>query len=76
VRNPLYIVALVVGRGEAWLFLSVQLLLHATAIAIAFHLFSLGYEGPTLRRRFGEDYLAYQRQVPRWLPRRPRSTDG
>jgi protein-S-isoprenylcysteine O-methyltransferase Ste14 len=26
-------------------------------------------EEPDLVRRFGEDYRAYQRAVPRWLPR-------
>ena len=35
-------------------------------------LFVIGYEEPTLRRRFGSAYLEYQRMVPRWIPRRPR----
>ena len=30
-----------------------------------------GYEERTLARRFGPDYLAYRRAVPRWIPRRP-----
>jgi protein-S-isoprenylcysteine O-methyltransferase Ste14 len=27
------------------------------------------FEEPVLARRFGEDYLAYKRGVPRWVPR-------
>jgi protein-S-isoprenylcysteine O-methyltransferase Ste14 len=69
VRNPIYIAALLVVLGEAWLFLSVSLLIYAGAMAVLFHLFVIGYEERTLRRRFGEAYLEYQRAVPRWLPR-------
>ena len=29
----------------------------------------LGYEEPTLARRFGAEYEEYCRNVPRWLPR-------
>jgi protein-S-isoprenylcysteine O-methyltransferase Ste14 len=27
-------------------------------------------EEPRLERRFGDDYRAYRRNVPRWIPRR------
>jgi protein-S-isoprenylcysteine O-methyltransferase Ste14 len=72
VRNPIYVAALLVVLGEAWLFLSVSLLLYAGAMAILFHLFVIGYEEPTLRRRFGETYTEYFRTVRRWIPRPPR----
>jgi protein-S-isoprenylcysteine O-methyltransferase Ste14 len=36
------------------------------------HLFVIGYEEPTLRRRFGETYNEFLRTVPRWIPRPPR----
>ncbi len=72
VRNPIYLGALVVVVGEAWLFLSLPLLVYALAMAIGFHLFVVGYEEPTLRRRFGDRYVDYLRTVPRWLPRPPR----
>jgi len=71
VRNPIYVAALLVVVGEAWLFRSVPLLAYAAAMAVVFHLFVLGYEEPALRRRFGDAYLAYRGIVPRWLPRRP-----
>lgn len=71
VRNPIYIAALLVVLGEAWLFLSFPLLVYAGVMAVFFHLFVVGYEEPTLRRRFGSAYLEYQRMVPRWIPRPP-----
>ena len=72
VRNPIYLAALLIVLGEAWLFLSLALLAYAGAMAVVFHLFVIGYEEPMLRRRFGSAYLEYQRMVPRWIPRRPR----
>jgi protein-S-isoprenylcysteine O-methyltransferase Ste14 len=71
VRNPIYISALLVVLGQAWLFGSLALLAYAGAMALCCHLFVIGYEEPALRRRFGEAYLEYRRAVPRWLPRRP-----
>src|SRR6266550_5127939 len=57
VRNPIYIAALLVVLGEAWLFLSLPLLAYAAAMALCCHLFVIGYEEPVLRRRFGSAYL-------------------
>ncbi len=74
VRNPIYVSALLVVLGEAWLFLSLPLLEYAVAMAIACHLFVIGYEEPTLGRAFGEAYAEYRRTVARWIPRRPRHT--
>jgi len=72
VRNPIYIAALVIVVGEAWLFMSPQLLAYAGTMAVCFHLFVTGYEERTLRRRFGSAYLEYRRMVPRWAVRPPR----
>jgi protein-S-isoprenylcysteine O-methyltransferase Ste14 len=71
VRNPIYIGALLIVSGEAWLFLSADLLLYAAALAVAFHLIVVGYEEPRLRARFGEQYEIYQHSVSRWIPHRP-----
>jgi protein-S-isoprenylcysteine O-methyltransferase Ste14 len=68
VRNPIYLAALLVVLGEAWLFVSRSLLLYTGAMAIFFHLFVIGYEEPTLRRAFGQTYVDYTRRVRRWLP--------
>ncbi len=71
VRNPIYISALLVVLGEAWLFLSLPLMLYAGGMAIGFHLFVIGYEEPTLRQRFGNSYESYLQSVPRWMARPP-----
>ena len=71
VRNPIYIGALLVVMGEAWLFLSLPLLIYAGVMAACFHLFVIGYEEPRLGKNFGLTYEKYLRVVPRWIPRRP-----
>src|SRR5215831_2528608 len=72
VRNPIYIAALLVVLGEAWLFLSLPLLEYAGAMGVFFHLFVTGHEEPALSRRFGTAYLDYLCTVPRWIPHPPR----
>jgi protein-S-isoprenylcysteine O-methyltransferase Ste14 len=47
----------------------------AAAVALGVHLFVVFYEEPTLRKKFGEDYIEYCRNVRRWWPRlRPWTT--
>jgi protein-S-isoprenylcysteine O-methyltransferase Ste14 len=72
VRNPIYLAALLVVLGEAWLFMSPPLLVYAAAMAVFCHLFVTGYEERKLARQFGDSYLEYRHTVPRWIPRRPR----
>ncbi len=69
VRNPIYLAALLVVVGEAWLFLSWALVTYAAVMAVCFHLFVIGYEEPHLRREFGASYDDYARRVHRWVPR-------
>ncbi|HEY6498213.1 MAG TPA: isoprenylcysteine carboxylmethyltransferase family protein [Streptosporangiaceae bacterium] len=71
VRNPIYVAALLVVAGQAWLFGSLAVLAYAMAMAMTFHIFVMGYEERTLRRRFGPAYQEYRRTVPRWLARPP-----
>jgi protein-S-isoprenylcysteine O-methyltransferase Ste14 len=71
VRNPIYIAALLIVGGEAWLFMSLPLLKYAIGMAVVFEVFVIGYEEPHLRRRFGSAYVAYGRRVRRWLPLPP-----
>ena len=73
VRNPIYLAALLIVSGQAWLFFSADLLIYAGALAVAFHLFVSCYEEPRLRARFGAPYEAYRRTVRRWIPRPPLS---
>jgi protein-S-isoprenylcysteine O-methyltransferase Ste14 len=69
VRNPMYLAVVSVVFGQALLFGSRELLGYGALIWIAFHLFVLFYEEPTLRRRYGDAYVAYRSAVPRWWPR-------
>jgi protein-S-isoprenylcysteine O-methyltransferase Ste14 len=76
VRNPIYISALLIVLGEAWLFFSPRLVAYAGGMAVFFAVFVAGYEEPTLRRRFGAAYLDYRRAVPRSIPRPPVTRDS
>jgi protein-S-isoprenylcysteine O-methyltransferase Ste14 len=69
VRNPMITGVLAVLLGEAAAFGSAPLLIWAAVFFAINHLFFLLYEEPVLERRFGEEYRAYKRRVPRWLPR-------
>src|SRR5690242_4530006 len=48
VRNPIYLAALLIVGGQAWLFSSLPLLGYAAAMAVFCHLFVIGYEEPRL----------------------------
>jgi len=68
VRNPMYVAVISAVLGEALAFGSDALVAYAGFLAIAFHLFVVLYEEPTLTARFGASYEDYRRRVPRWLP--------
>jgi protein-S-isoprenylcysteine O-methyltransferase Ste14 len=55
--------------GEVLLTQSSGLLLYWVIWFVTVNLFVIGYEEPALRRRFGQAYVEYTRQVGRWLPR-------
>jgi protein-S-isoprenylcysteine O-methyltransferase Ste14 len=69
VRNPMYIGVLSIVIGQALLFKSISVARYAAILWLAFHLFVLFYEEPTLQRQFGSEYDEYRGRVPRWLPR-------
>jgi protein-S-isoprenylcysteine O-methyltransferase Ste14 len=71
VRNLMYLAVLAVITGQALLLSRPVLPGYAAAVAAAFIAFVYGYEQPTLARRYGARYRAYQRAVPAWWPRRP-----
>jgi protein-S-isoprenylcysteine O-methyltransferase Ste14 len=76
VRNPAYIAVIAMIAGQALFFGNLGVLEYALAVAIAFHLFVILYEEPTLRRTFGRDYEDYCRAVSRWIPRLRRVDPG
>jgi protein-S-isoprenylcysteine O-methyltransferase Ste14 len=71
VRNPMY-VGLFTGWTGLWIVFgqanSTALTVALIAVA-AVALFVRLYEEPTLRKKFGADYNAYCKNVPRWIPR-------
>ncbi len=69
VRNPMYIGAGLALASAALFYESLPLLGYAGLFFLATHVFVVGYEEPTLRRTFGQEYEAYCRQVRRWWPR-------
>ena len=76
VRNPMYLAVLAVITGQALLLSRPVLLGYAAVVAAAFIAFVHGYEQPTLARRYGAQYQAYQRAVPGWWPRLPPARPG
>jgi protein-S-isoprenylcysteine O-methyltransferase Ste14 len=55
--------------GQALLFLNLGLLEYGLIVCAGFIAFVHFYEEPNLRRKFGNEYEEYCRQVPRWIPR-------
>jgi uncharacterized protein (DUF1810 family)/protein-S-isoprenylcysteine O-methyltransferase Ste14 len=70
VRNPMYLAVAAIIVGQALILGQPILIAYAAVFAVAVAAFVHRYEEPTLRRRFGEQYEAYRRAVPRWWPRR------
>jgi len=70
VRNPMYVGVTATILGQGLLFGNVRVLEYALFVWLAFHLFVLGYEEPTLRSTFGDEYERFCANVPRWIPRR------
>lgn len=74
-RNPMNLGGFLFLAGLGLLMRSLLLFLYVPALATFVHLHLVREEEPELRQRFGEQYEAYRRRVPRWLPlpwRRPR----
>lgn len=68
VRNPMYLSVSLILLGEFLLTLSRTLLAYWAVWFVAVNVFVIGYEEPTLLRRFGEAYRRYTQLVGRWLP--------
>lgn len=65
----MYIGAGLALASAALFYESLPLLGYAGLFFLATHVFVVGYEEPTLRRAFGQEYEAYCGQVRRWWPR-------
>jgi protein-S-isoprenylcysteine O-methyltransferase Ste14 len=69
VRNPMIAGVFFVLLGEAILAASLPLLIWFIAFVIGNAIYIPLAEEPGLVERFGDDYLAYRQNVPRWIPR-------
>ncbi len=66
-RNPIYVAYVAVLFGLFLFFGSLTLLAYAVLCAAVIQLLIVAWEEPVLRRRFGEEYERYTRQVRRWI---------
>jgi protein-S-isoprenylcysteine O-methyltransferase Ste14 len=66
-RNPMYIGVVTILMGWYALWGSSTLLIYAMCFAVGFHLRVLLFEEPWAAERFGMDWEAYRKSVPRWL---------
>lgn len=69
VRNPMYVAVLALIFGQMFVFQHAGLLAYGIVIWMAFQVFVLAYEEPTLKRDYGDEYRTYAAHVPRWIPR-------
>jgi protein-S-isoprenylcysteine O-methyltransferase Ste14 len=65
----MYIGVALVIFGQALYLRNVRVLEYGIAVSLAFHLFALWYEEPTLRETFGPEYAEFCENVSRWIPR-------
>ncbi|MFW9966977.1 MAG: methyltransferase family protein [Candidatus Thorarchaeota archaeon] len=70
VRNPMISGVLLILLGESVLFGSPLLFLWSLFFLIGNHFYFIRSEEPGLVKRFGDEYIRYAQNVPRWIPRR------
>jgi protein-S-isoprenylcysteine O-methyltransferase Ste14 len=69
VRNPMLIGVILFLIAEAVLLQSIPIFLWMVAFVIINNFYFAFFEEPQLEKRFGQAYLDYNRNVPRWIPR-------
>lgn len=68
-RNPMYIGVLILVLGWSVLFSSPLLVLYLCILALSFHIRTVVYEEPYLKKRFKGEWDLYRQKVPRWFPK-------
>lgn len=66
-RNPLYLGIVGIAFGSALLFGSLIGVICAILIFISWHMYVKFVEEKRLEKKFGESYIRYKQEVPRWL---------
>jgi protein-S-isoprenylcysteine O-methyltransferase Ste14 len=69
VRNPMILSLIIFQIGEALLFASWGIALLALFFFVLNTVYFIYSEEPGLVKRFGEEYIEYKKNVPRWVPR-------
>ena len=69
VRNPMISGVLFILCGESLILGSVAMVSWFLAFLVGNMIYLPLLEEPGLEKRFGESYLLYQKNVPRWIPR-------
>ena len=69
VRNPMILGVNTVLVGEAIIFRSWNIGIWAASFFIINTVYFILSEEPGLKKRFGDEYDEYKRNVPRWIPR-------
>jgi protein-S-isoprenylcysteine O-methyltransferase Ste14 len=69
VRNPMISGGLLILFGEALLAASLPILGLFVVFLVVNAVYIPLFEEPGLVKRFGEEYLTYRKNVPRWIPR-------
>jgi protein-S-isoprenylcysteine O-methyltransferase Ste14 len=72
VRNPMYLSLFALVGGEGLFLASGHIAVYWVVLVCSLHLVVALHEESALRLRFGAVYEDYKRDVPRWLPRKPR----
>lgn len=72
VRNPIYLGVMAVVGGEGLFLTSWHIAVYWTCLVCCLHLLVALHEENALRFRFGAMYEDYKRDVPRWIPRKPK----
>src|SRR5260370_25163038 len=73
VRNPIYIAVVAIILGQAVLMGDWPLIVYGALLWLAFHVFVVAYEEPTLEPTFGRDYEPFHAAVPPCATRMPPS---
>lgn len=67
-RNPMYVGVILIICGWIVLFFSALIGVYGLLLGSAFYLRVIFGEEPALARQFGDQWLTYSQNVPRWLP--------
>ena len=68
IQHPMALGLLVIAFAEALWLASPSLVVYALFLTVLVNVYILYIEEPSLAKRFGEDYRAYQAATPRWIP--------